>query len=230
MRSSPMLAQLLIRSLSGAVFMALLLFLPAGTWAWPQGWAYLLLFIGYSLATGLWLWKRDPQLLAGRMQSPLSSDQRPGDRMTFGVLLIVFCAWFIFIAFDARRYGWSHGPLWAQLVGAALLLWSFWGWTAVLRANSFAAVNVRVQGERDQTVISTGPYAAVRHPMYAYCIPYAIGTPLMLGSLWGLLGLIPFLAIIVIRLIGEETVLREGLAGYSDYAAKVRFRLLPGIW
>lgn len=194
------------------------------------GVGYLILFSAYGLVTGLWLLKSDPDLLAARMRSPVSSDQRPSDRAIVTVLLIVFCAWFIFIALDARRYGWSHAPLWAQGLGAALVLWSFWGWTTVLRANSFAAVNVRAQDERNQTVISTGPYAAVRHPMYAYCIPFAAGTPLMLGSLWGLLGLIPFFAVIVVRLLGEEVVLREGLAGYPDYAAKVRFRLVPGIW
>lgn len=223
-------AQLLIRSLLGALFFAMLLFIPAGTWAWPQGWAYLILFSAYGLATGLWLLKADPDLLAARMRSPLSRDQRPRDRAIGGALLLVFCAWFVVIALDARRYGWSHAPLWAQGLGAALLLWGFWGWTSVLRANSFAAANVRVQDERNQVVIAAGPYAVVRHPMYAYCIPFAIGTPLMLGSLWGLLGLLPFFAVIVIRLLGEEAVLRQGLAGYSDYAAKVRFRLVPGIW
>jgi ferredoxin len=122
----------------------------------------------------------------------------------------VFCAWFAFIALDARRFGWSHVPLWAQGFGTILIVWSFRGWVTVLRANSFAAVAVRVQGERNQTVISTGPYAVVRHPMYAYAIPFSIGTPLMLGSLWGLLGLIPFFALIVARTLGEEAVLREG--------------------
>lgn len=225
-----MLVEMLIRSLLGAVFFAALLFLPAGTWAWPQSWAYLGLFSLSSLATGLWLLKTDPELLASRMRSPLSPDQSRRDRAIFAAILIVFCAWFAFIALDARRFGWSHVPTWAQALGAILIVWSFWGWVTVLRANSFAAVTVRVQSERNQTVVSTGPYAVVRHPMYAYAIPYSIGTPLMLGSLWGLLGFFPFFALIVARTLGEEAVLREGLAGYPDYARKVRFRLLPGVW
>lgn len=225
-----MLAKLLLQSLIGATFLAVLLFLPAGTWAWPQGWAYLLLFSFGSLATALWLLNSDRDLLAARMQSPLRGDQRPRDRAIVLLLLVLSCAWYVLIALDARRYGWSHAPAWAQAIGAALIVWSFWGWATVLRANSFAATNVRVQGERGQTVISTGPYAVVRHPMYAYCIPFAIGTPLMLGSLWGLLGALPFIAVLAARLLGEEQVLREGLAGYDDYARKVRYRLVPGIW
>jgi protein-S-isoprenylcysteine O-methyltransferase Ste14 len=186
-----MLARMLIQSLIGVAFFAALLFIPAGGWDWPEGWAYLALFSACSLATGAWLWKTDPDLLAARMQSPLSREQKPRDRAIAIAMLIVFCAWVILIALDAHRFQWSQAPLWAQVVGAALIVWSFWGWTRVLRANSFAATTVRVQSEREQYVISTGPYAVVRHPMYAYAIPFSIGTPLMLGSLWGLLGLVP---------------------------------------
>jgi protein-S-isoprenylcysteine O-methyltransferase Ste14 len=111
-----------------------------------------------------------------------------------------------------------------------LVTWSFWGWITVLRANSFATATIEVQKERGQSVIRTGPYARVRHPMYAYCIPFAIATTLMLGSLWGLAGLIPFFMLLGARTLGEEAVLKEGLAGYRDYAARVRCRLLPGVW
>jgi len=134
------------------------------------------------------------------------------------------------MAVDARRFGWSHTPLWAQVFGAALIMGAFYGWVRVLRANRFAAVTVRLQKERGQTVISTGPYAVVRHPMYAYALLLMIGSPLLLGSVWGLLGLVLFIPLLAARLLGEETMLMDGLPGYREYAAKVRFRILPGVW
>jgi protein-S-isoprenylcysteine O-methyltransferase Ste14 len=147
-----------------------------------------------------------------------------------GAILVVFCGWFVFMAIDARRFGWSHTPLWAQALGAALIVGAFYGWIGVLRANSFAAVTVRLQKERGQTVISTGPYAVVRHPMYSYAVLLMIGAPLLLGSLWGLLGVVVLLPMLAARALGEEVMLMNGLPGYREYAAKVRFRLLPGVW
>jgi protein-S-isoprenylcysteine O-methyltransferase Ste14 len=225
-----MLAKMLIQSLLGVLFFALMLFGPAGTTTWPEAWAYLLLFSACSLATGFWLLKADPSLLAARMRSPLAAQQKPRDRAIAVLLLVVCCAWFVLIALDARRFEWSHVPAWAEAIGAALVAWSFWGWVTVLRANSFAATTIAVQKERSQRVISSGPYAFVRHPMYAYCIPFAVGTPLMLGSLWGFAGLIPFFILLGARALGEESVLNEELPGYRDYAKRVRYRLLPGVW
>ena len=105
-----------------------------------------------------------------------------------------------------------------------------YGWVRVLRANRFAAVTVRLQEERGQTVISTGPYAVVRHPMYAYAVLLLIRAPLLRGSLWGLLGVVLLLPLLAARALGEEVMLLDGLPGYREYAAKVRFRLLPGVW
>ena len=225
-----MIARILIQSLFGALFFAVMLFVPAGTVAWPEGWAYLLLFSACSLATALWMLKTDPALLAARMRSPVSGDQKPRDRAIAALILLVCCAWYVLIALDARRFEWSHVPVWIEGIGAVLVAWSFWGWMTVLRANSFAATTIEVQKERGQSVISTGPYALVRHPMYAYCIPFAVGTTLMLGSLWGLVGLVPVLILLGFRTLGEEAVLNDELPGYRDYAERVRYRLLPGVW
>lgn len=211
-------------------FLCLLLFLPAGTLAWPQAWIFLAIFSGCSQAIGVWLLKTNPDLLAERMKSPVSADQRPRDRLVIVAIGLFLCVWLVFIGLDARRFGWSYAPLWAQTLGAALIVGAFYGWVGVLRANSFAAVTVRLQKERGQTVISTGPYAVVRHPMYAYAIFLLIGAPLVLGSLWGLLGLIAAVPLMAARTLGEEALLMDGLPGYREYAAKVRFRLLPGIW
>jgi protein-S-isoprenylcysteine O-methyltransferase Ste14 len=209
-----MLLNLIIRSVLGVLAFALVLFLPAGTLDWPQAWIFLAIFILCSVVIGVWLFRTDPDLLAARMASPMSRDQRPSDRAIILAIMILYFASFIFMALDARRFGWSHVPVWLQTVGAVLIVISFWGNVAVMRANSFAAVNIRVQAERGQTVASTGPYAVVRHPMYAFVLPLLIGTPLLLGSAWGLLWLVPLVLLLAARIIGEEAVLMDGLAGY----------------
>jgi protein-S-isoprenylcysteine O-methyltransferase Ste14 len=119
------------------------------------------------------------------MRSPLSRDQALRDRGVIVAILASFVAWLVFMALDAKRFGWSHAPAWAQVVGAVLIVAAFWGWMEVLRANTFAATTIRLQAERGQTVISSGPYAVVRHPMYAFALFLMVGAPLMLGSLWG---------------------------------------------
>jgi protein-S-isoprenylcysteine O-methyltransferase Ste14 len=220
----------IVQNVAFSVFLGLLLFLPAGTLAWPQAWIFLALFVGCGHAIGFWLLKTNPELLAERMKSPVSADQRPRDRMVMAAIAVFLCVWLVFMALDARRFAWSHTSPWAQAIGAALVVGAFYGWVGVLRANSFAAVTVRLQQERGQTVISTGPYAIVRHPMYAYVVLLLIGTPLLLGSLWGLLGVIFAMPLMAARALGEEALLMDGLPGYREYAAKVRFRLLPGIW
>jgi protein-S-isoprenylcysteine O-methyltransferase Ste14 len=225
-----MLLNLIIRSVLGVLAFALVLFLPAGTLDWPQAWIFLAIFIFFGVVIGVWLFRTDPALLAARMASPMSRDQRPSDRAIILAIMILYFASFVFMALDAKRFGWSHVPVWLQAVGAALIVLSFCGNVAVLRANSFAAVNIRVQSERDQTVADTGPYAVVRHPMYAWILPFMLGTPLLLGSAWGVLWLALFVPLLVARIRGEEAVLIAGLAGYRDYAARVRRRLIPGVW
>jgi protein-S-isoprenylcysteine O-methyltransferase Ste14 len=219
-----------LKDIASALVFALLLFLPAGTFAWPQAWVFLALFFGCSIALGVWLHKTDPALLDERRRSPLSAAQTPRDRAIMAAMLVCFVAWFVFIGLDARRFGWSSTPLWAQVLGAALIVVAFIGWVAVLRANTFASSNIRLQQARGQTVISTGPYAMVRHPMYAYALFFMLGIPLLLGSLWSLLGLLAMLPLLAARTLGEEAMLRAGLAGYREYMAKVRYRLVPGVW
>jgi protein-S-isoprenylcysteine O-methyltransferase Ste14 len=223
-------AKQIVQNLAFLGFLGLLLFLPAGTLAWPQAWVFLALFDGCCVAFGLWLRKTDPDLLAERMKSPLSADQKPRDRAVIGAIMVGLAGWLVCMALDARRFGWSHLPLWAQVSGAALIVAAFYAWTGVLRANSFAVTTVRLQPERGQTVISTGPYAVVRHPMYSYTLLLLVGTSLLLGSLWGLVGVVLFMPLLAARVLGEEAMLMDGLPGYREYVAKVRFRLLPGVW
>jgi len=121
------LLKMVAHSFAFVVSLGLLLFLPAGTIAWPQAWLFMALFIGCSEAIGIWLAKSDPDLLAARMKSPLGADQTPRDRAVMGAILVVFCGWLVFMALDAQRFGWSHTPWWTQALGAALihqrLLW-----------------------------------------------------------------------------------------------------------
>jgi protein-S-isoprenylcysteine O-methyltransferase Ste14 len=133
------LLKMVAHSLAFAAFLGLLLFLPAGTLAWPQAWVFMALFIGCSEAIGVWLKKSDPDLLAARMKSPISADQKFSDRVVMGAILVVFIGWFVFMAVDARRCGWSHTPLWAQALGAALIVGAFYGWVGVLAGLRHAA-------------------------------------------------------------------------------------------
>lgn len=218
----------IVRGIVQTIVSALLLFVPAGTPAWPQGWAFFGLFCSCNLAIGLWLRKSNPALLAERMKSPFSGQQKPRDRIVMAAFFVAFCAWIVLMGLDARRFGWSHMPLWAEILGAVMILGAYGGWVKVLAANGYAATTIEVQP--GQTVASTGPYAVVRHPMYAFGLLFMLGIPLMLGSLWGVVALVALVALLVARTRGEEVVLLEGLPGYREYAAKVRYRLVPGVW
>jgi protein-S-isoprenylcysteine O-methyltransferase Ste14 len=227
-------AKLIVKLLLEVVVMlaifAGVLFGVAGTWDWPSGWAYLALFAAVSLTISLWLARIDPGLLAERLKSPVQKDQKPWDRLFLLTIMVGYFAWLAVMAWDARRAAWSHVPVWVQVAGAALIVASYFGIAWVFRTNSFAAPVIKIQAERRQTVISTGPYAFVRHPMYAFALPQFVGGPLMLGSWWGLVGAVLFTLAVAVRTLGEETMLRADLEGYDDYARRVRWRYLPGVW
>lgn len=224
-----LIRSIVLQTLASVAAACVLIFLPAGTLAWPQAWLLLALFFGSGQAIGFWLLRKDPALLEARMKPPLSAEQAPRDRAIMTAILVLFLLWFVAMGLD-HRFGWSRTPLWAQALGAVLILATFCGWVWVLDTNSFASTNIAIQAERGQSVISSGPYALVRHPMYADTILFMIGIPLLLGSLWGLTGLVPFILLMGARALGEEKMLFAGLDGYADYAKTVRFRLIPGVW
>ena len=226
-----MIRKLVVQTLSSVAVIGLALFSAAGSWAWLSAWVCLALIGGGSLAFGLWLSRIDPGLVAERLKSPLGGGQTVRDSAVLVPFVIgFFVAWPAFMGLDARRFAWSHVPVWGQALGAVLILATFLGCTSVFRANSFASSRVRLQPERGQTVISTGPYAVVRHPMYSYALLFMVGMPLLLGSLWGLAWLVLFIPLLAARILGEEAMLLRGLPGYRDYTARVRSRLLPGVW
>lgn len=213
-----------------AVVFALVLFLPAGTVDWPAGWCFLGLFIGFVVALSLWLVRYNPELLAERMSGVGHPDQKAWDKLYLGVIGVAFFAWLALMALDAVRFRWSHVPTWVQWAGAAMLVGSFYLFYLTFRENSYLSPGVRVQQERAQTVVSTGPYRYVRHPMYAAFAALAVGTALLLGSWWGLGGGLVLIVLVARRAVLEERVLRLELAGYETYEARVKFRLVPYVW
>lgn len=206
------------------------LLLTAGSVAWVEAWVFLALTSGCGLATSFWLKSKNPELFAERTRSPLEYRDRPRDRWISVAIMLAMTAWLVGTALDARRLHWSMVPFWGEIIGAIFLVSAFLGWVSVIKENSFAVAEVRVQRERGQTVVSTGPYAVVRHPMYAYAVLLIVGTSLLLGSYYGILGIFLLMPILGARAVAEEEVLKTGLLGYGNYMAKVRYRFLPGLW
>ena len=210
-----------------AVVMGLLLFLSAGSIRYWQAWIYLTLFFGLSAAITRDLLRRDPTLLERRMKGGPTAEPRPRQRIIMLGASVGFISLLLVPALDFR-FRWSAVPIGGVLLGDALLVLGFGFTGRVYRENTYTSATIEVY--RGQQVISTGPYAVVRHPLYASALLYLLGTPLALGSYWGLLALVFMLPFLVWRLVDEEQVLARELPGYVDYRARVRYRLLPGIW
>lgn len=213
----------------GFVIMTLPLFLAAGTLVWPAGWAYLILLYGWLFIGILLLLKYNPGLLAERINvSP--PNQKAWDKV-FVVLLNLFVfGSLILMSLDAVRFHWSQMPLWLQVVGATALVVSFVLISLVFRENSYLSATIRIQEERGQTVVTTGPYRYVRHPMYAGGLFMFLGTPLLLGSWYGMLLTLLFLPALLVRAVLEERTLLRELPGYDAYMTQVKYRLIPYIW
>jgi protein-S-isoprenylcysteine O-methyltransferase Ste14 len=211
------------------VVFALALFLAAGTVVWLSGWVFLILFLGFTIALTQWLLHHNPGLLKERMTGIGKPNQPIWDKVFFVTVEVFFLAWLVLMPLDAVRFRWSQMPGWLQAVGAVLLVGSFYLFFLTFRENPYLSPAVRVQTERGQTVISTGPYRYVRHPMYAGVIPFVVGTAFLLGSWYGLVGLI-LVAGIAFRALQEERVLRAELPGYDAYMARVKYRLIPHVW
>jgi protein-S-isoprenylcysteine O-methyltransferase Ste14 len=209
---------------------ALALFLPAGTIVWPAAWVFLVLFFGFVVALTLWLFRHNPALLTERMRGNIQSGQKAWDKLFQILVNIAFFVWLIVMPLDAMRFHWSQVPFWLQLVGAVMLLYSFYLFFLTFRENSYLSPVVRIQKERGQSVVSTGPYHYVRHPMYAGAALFLLGTPLLLGSLYGILIGLLLVVMIAIRAVMEERMLREELSGYDAYMHEVKYRLIPYVW
>ena len=212
------------------VVFALALFLAAGTVLWLAGWAFLVLFFGFTLALSRWLLKHTPGLLTERMTGIGNPNQKTWDKVFYAGANLIFLAWLVLMPLDAVRFHWSQMSFFLQVVGALLLLCSFYLFFLTFRENAYLSPAVRVQTERGQTVVSTGLYRYVRHPMYATALIFLVSTTLLLGSWYGfILGLLLFVGI-ALRAVQEERALRAELPGYEEYMAQVKYRFIPYVW
>ncbi|MFM0737661.1 isoprenylcysteine carboxylmethyltransferase family protein [Paraburkholderia xenovorans] len=226
-----MIARLVLQTVVWLACMGALLFGAAGTLAWPAAWWYLIETGALSLWIGLWLARHDPGLLAERLTPIVQSQQSRWDRIFMVGVALAWCAWLVLMGFDAQRFRWS-APMPVPLVslGSLCVFLCLFMCRYVFQANSFAAPVVKIQTARGHKVIDSGPYAYVRHPMYSAALLLFVGTPLLLGSWWGL-ACVPVLAIgIGWRAVREERVLVEQLDGYTDYTTRVRYRFIPHVW
>jgi protein-S-isoprenylcysteine O-methyltransferase Ste14 len=230
MQPGKLMLSLFLKSFVWFGLMGALLFMAAGDWRWPQGWAFVAVFGLGSVLFSLWLMRHDPALLAARL-GPLSQRGQPlWDKIFLIVFILVWFGWLALMALDARHWHSSNMAPWLNFAGGVLIILGFLATMRVFRENSFAAPVVRLQSERAQRVIDTGPYALVRHPMYASALLYLIGIPFLLGSWYGLAVVPLFLAGLMPRAIAEERMLKRELPGYADYMTRIRYRLIPGIW
>lgn len=210
----------------GFIVIALALFLSAGTFNYWQAWVYFGVGAVTSIPLTMYI-SGDPILLENRSKAGYAPEQRLLQRIIVWGLMPAWLAVFVLPGLD-HRFGWSNVPVWLVIVGDLLILLSMWMGYRVFKENSFGSATVEVQ--KDQRVISTGPYAIVRHPMYSSAIVYFIGMSLALGSFWSLV-LVPLATFFfVVRLFDEEALLAQSLPGYAEYCRTVRWRLIPGIF
>lgn len=210
-----------------AAIMGALLFGCAGTLEYWQAWVYLFLFFTLSAVLTQDLLRRDPALLQRRMKGGPTAEGRPLQRLIMSGASLGFVSLLVVPALDFR-HGWSTVPVTGVVIGNVLFAVGFGFIGRVYRENTYTSATIEVSA--GQRVIDTGPYAVVRHPMYASALLYLIGTPLALGSYWGFLGLALMVPFLVWRLLDEETLLARELPGYVAYQARVRYRLIPGLW
>jgi len=210
-----------------AVFMGALIFGFAGTLHYWQAWVYLFLFFGLSGLLTAELLRRDPALLERRMKGGPQAERRPAQRVIMVGASLAFLSLLAVPALD-QRFHWSSVPLAGIVIGNVLFAIGFLFVGRVYRENTYTSATIEIH--EGQRVIDSGPYAIVRHPMYSGALLYMLGTPLALASYWGLLGFVLMLLVIVWRLQDEERMLSGELPGYADYRARVRWRLIPGVW
>jgi protein-S-isoprenylcysteine O-methyltransferase Ste14 len=220
-----------VKAFGGLLFlflvMAALLFIPAGTFNYWQAWSFLTVYFAWSLAITLYLMKKDPDLLARRMSGGPQAEKETSQKIIMSFTSLGFIGLLVVPALD-HRFGWSHMPAYAALAGDLLVAI---GWLAiffVFKENTFTSATIELAP--DQKVISTGPYARVRHPMYAGALVMLFGIPIALGSWWGLLVMPAIILAVIWRLLDEEQFLTRNLPGYREYQHKVRYRLIPDVW
>ena len=211
----------------GFIVFGVLIFLPAGTLRYWQGWTLFVTFTAASTALTVYMAVYDKELLERRLRAGPGAETRTSQKIIIVLVMLGSLAFFVFPVLD-HRFGWSPVPPSVSIVGNVLIVLGYLFIFFVVRENSYAASTIQVT--EDQRVISTGPYALVRHPMYAGALLLIIGLPLALGSWYGVLGIFGFLPVLIWRLSDEERFLTRNLPGYAEYMSKVRWRLIPGLF
>jgi protein-S-isoprenylcysteine O-methyltransferase Ste14 len=222
-----LLFQTLRTFLIGAVVFGLLLFLPAWTFAYWRAWVFIIVFMTCVNAIGLYLSLKNPELLERRKNFGPAAEQSPAQKIIMSATVVGLLGLIVFCAVD-YRFRWSPVPAIVSLVGDALVALGLFINYIVFKENSFGGSTIETFDA--QKVISTGPYALVRHPMYAGVLMMMIGVPVALGSWLGLVVLALILPILILRILDEEKLLQKELPGYAEYMQKVRYRLVPYLW
>jgi protein-S-isoprenylcysteine O-methyltransferase Ste14 len=204
-----------------------LLFVPAGTLNYWQGWAFLIVFALSTWIPSLYLMRTNPAALERRMQAGPKAETRLVQKIIIAVAFLTVAGMIVLSVLD-HRFGWSHVPGTVSVAGDVLVALGLGIAMLAVIQNGYAAANVKVEGS--QAVVSTGMYGLVRHPMYVGNVVLMVGTPLALGSYWGLIVVLPGLLVLAIRIKDEEALLKGELAGYREYTQRVRYRLVPYVW
>jgi len=209
----------------------ILILLLSGDWLWLEGLLFGIWFVSFSVITLLFLYLRDPYLLAERFKMPGARGEKKWDKYFMFVLMPAFFVWITIMPLDAKRYGWTASfPVGLKVLGGIFLLSSAVLLFLAMAENTFASALVRIQTERKQRVIDTGVYSIIRHPMYLGGTLMFVGAPMMLSSLYGIIAGLALSLLFVGRIFGEEKMLDEELEGYKAYKNKVRYRLIPFVW
>ena len=219
--------RIVISSVVGIAAFAVLLFVPAGTVNYWQGWAFLAVFSAASFGPTLYMARLDPATLERRMQAGVKAETRPVQKVVIAGTFLAFAAILVVPALD-YRFGWSQVPAWLSILGDVMVATGLGLTMLVVYQNRYAAANITV--EDGQPLVSTGLYGIVRHPMYFGNVILTVGMALALGSYWALL-LVPVGTLLMaVRILDEEKMLTAELDGYRQYTQKVRYRLVPLIW
>lgn len=217
----------LLSATLGLIAFGVLLFVPAGTLHYWQAWVFIAVFALSTWIPSMYLIRTNPAALERRMRFGPTAETRTLQRVVIAIIFICFPAMFVVSVFD-HRLGWSAVPTPVCLLGDALVAIGLTLAMVVVIQNGYAAANVTV--EAGQTLVSTGLYGLVRHPMYTGNVILMVGVPLALGSYWGLVFVVPGLIVLVLRIRDEERLLTQELSGYREYTTQVRYRLLPYVW
>ena len=216
--------QALTKFLMGLLLVGLLLFVPAGTFAFPQAWLFICILFVPMFFAGIWLMLKSPELLRKRLSA---KEEQNEQKWVVALSGLLFIAMFVVAGLNFR-FGWFLMPNWTTNVAAGVFMLGYVLYAEVMRENVWLSRTVEVQ--QDQKVIDSGLYGVVRHPMYSATLLIFLSMPLVLNSMWSFMLMLLYIPIIVKRIRNEETVLEKDLAGYTEYKQRVRYKLIPFIW